>query len=104
MNNKKTMTRQEYNLKIFEQLRNNRFFNNFMERNMSNEVYEVLRDCIQDFPEQRFGQIFCNYVYPTYRDRDVMELNQVIDMLFYGSTCSDPFYEESKETFQRLVR
>lgn len=102
MNNKKTMTRQEYNFKIFEQLKSNKFFNNFMDRNMSDEVYEVLEDCIQDYPQQRFGQIFCNYVYPSYRDRDVMELNQVVDMLFYKSTCSDPFYEESEETYNRL--
>ena len=95
------MSRQNFNILILNQLKKSKFFENFMDNRMSEKVYETLDDCILDYPNQRFGQIFTNYVYPDYRERPNMTLNQVMDMMFYGSTC-DPFYEESKETYNRL--
>lgn len=46
-------------------------------------ILSVLYDIVMTFSEQRFGQIICNYVFPDYRGRD-------------------PFFEESKETFEKL--
>lgn len=96
------MTRKEYNLEIFEELKNRKFFNSFLTDEMTNEVHDVLMECINDFPEQRFGQIFTNYVYPDYRNRSDETLNHIMDMLFYGVEM-DPFFEESSESHKRLV-
>lgn len=95
------MSRQNYNILIFNQLKKSKFFESFMDGQTSEKVYNTLDECILDYPDQRFGQIFTNYVYPTYRDRQDTVLNQVMDMMFYGCTC-DPFYEESNETYNRL--
>ena len=96
------MSRQNYNIIILNQLRKSKFFESLMDEQMSGEVYDTLDDSILDYPHQRFGQIFTNYVYPDYRQRQDDVLNRVMDILFYGCTC-DPFYEESKETYNRLV-
>lgn len=95
------MSRQNFNTLILNQLKKSKFFESFMDNQMSKKVYETLDDCILDYPHQRFGQIFTNYVYPDYQQRPDMVLNQVMDMMFYGCTC-DPFYEESNETYNRL--
>lgn len=47
------------------------------------ELLGMLGELIELFPDQRFGQIICNYVLPEYRERD-------------------PFFEESKDTYNRL--
>lgn len=47
------------------------------------ELLGMLGELIELFPDQRFGQIICNYVLPEYRERD-------------------PFFEESKDTYTRL--
>lgn len=47
------------------------------------ELLGMLGELIELFPDQRFGQIICNYVLPEYRERD-------------------PFFEESKDTYDRL--
>lgn len=49
------------------------------------EIVEILSVFIEAFPEQRFGQIICNYFLPEYREKD-------------------PFFEESKDTFERLEK
>ena len=96
------MTRKEFNLKIFKHLSERKFFENFFDGETCDEIYETLADCIQDFPDQRFGQIMTNYIYPDYRQRTEHSLNQIMDVLFYGIDM-DPFYEESEDTFNRLV-
>lgn len=47
------------------------------------EILTILECLIETMPEQRFGQIICNYIFPNYRE-------------------VDPFYEESSETLKRL--
>lgn len=95
------MTRQNYNLKIIELLKEKKFFQSFFGDNMASKMYETIEDCIIDFKDQRFGQIITNYIYPDYHHRNDYALNNMMDMLFYG--CSgDPFFEESEETFNRL--
>lgn len=52
-------------------------------KDYNKEILHILEDLIEALPEQRFGQIICNYVLPDYRERD-------------------PFFEESKTTLERL--
>ena len=47
------------------------------------EILQLLGDLMIVFPDQRFGQILCNYVFPNYREED-------------------PFFEESTTTLERL--
>lgn len=47
------------------------------------EILQLLGELVTLFPDQRFGQILCNYVFPDYRERD-------------------PFYEESVATLEKL--
>ena len=49
------------------------------------EILQVLKDLMIVFPDQRFGQILCNYVFPNYREED-------------------PFFEESTTTLERLKK
>lgn len=59
--------------------------------------------CIKFFPEQRFGQIMCNYVCPSYRDYNpVLEEKECLARLFPDNP--DPFFEESIETLNRLKK
>ena len=55
------MTRQGYNRKILKEL----------------------DKLINKYPDQRFGQLIANYIFPYYRQRDI-------------------FFEESKETFENI--
>ena len=95
------MTRQDYNKIILNDLKRQDFFEKFIPDETSVEVYDILEECMEIYPDQRFGQIFTNYIYPDYRSRTEDGLNQVMDMLFYKCGC-DPFYEESSETVKRL--
>lgn len=47
------------------------------------EIVRALEAYIEALPEQRFGQIICNYFLPEYREKD-------------------PFFEESTVTLERL--
>ena len=47
------------------------------------KLVEILSRFVDAFPEQRFGQIICNYFLPEYREKD-------------------PFFEESIDTLNRL--
>lgn len=47
------------------------------------KLVEILGMLVDQFPEQRFGQIICNYFLPEYREKD-------------------PFFEESVDTLNRL--
>lgn len=59
--NKNTMTRKEANLQILE----------------------YVKQLIERYPDQRFGQIISNYVLPDYREKDI-------------------FFEESTETLNTV--
>lgn len=83
------MKRQEYNNKILYLI------------DIDEELREYLKDCIKAFPQQRFGQIICNYVCADYRSSEVSEhTKNLMNMLFPGNP--DPFFEESETTFNRL--
>lgn len=90
------MERQKYNRMILELLKKDEFFEFHMSDEKAEEVYDVLEDAIREYPNQRFGQILCNYI-----DFDNPDITS---MLFYKSRTSDPFYEESKSTYNRLVK
>ena len=47
------------------------------------EIVRALQAYVEACPEQRFGQIICNYFLPNYREQD-------------------PFFEESTVTLERL--
>lgn len=98
------MTRKDYNKIILDTLQEKKFFENFVNDDIAQDMYDIIEEKMFDCPQLRFGQIMCNQIYPDYRERNETGLNQIFDMLFYGSTCSDPFYEESEETYKRLVR
>ena len=95
------MARQDFNKKINNILSERKFFESFMDDKMSQEVYEVLDDVTASYPDQRWGQLFTNYVYPEYRQRNDSTLNNVMDIMFYGVNM-DPFFEESEDTYNRL--
>lgn len=47
------------------------------------KLVEILGMLVDQFPEQRFGQIICNYFFPEYQEKD-------------------PFFEESVDTLSRF--
>lgn len=48
------------------------------------EILEKIKELIEKFPEQRFGQIIANYVFPEYMSKDI-------------------FYEESVDTLKFML-
>ena len=62
-----------------------------------------LEDLIERYDQQRFGQIICNYVCGDYRDRKVSQFTQQFMEKFFKINF-DPFYEEPKETLERLKK
>lgn len=61
---------------------------------------EVL-SLIDRYPDQRFGQIICNYVCPDYRhETPIFSTRKFMKDIF--SINMDPFFEESSETYKRL--
>lgn len=59
---------------------------------------ELAKTC----PQQRAGQIICNYLCPDYRDTTVSdETKRILETLFPNNP--DPFFEESVTTLKRLT-
>lgn len=84
------MTRQEANFEILR----------IIEYKYS-DLVSTFNFLINTYPDQRFGQICCNYVFPDYRDTEVSEeTKQFMEDMFHIDM--DPFYEESTETLNRL--
>lgn len=48
------------------------------------EILEKIKELVERFPEQRFGQIIANYVFPEYMSKDI-------------------FYEESVDTLKSML-
>ena len=64
--------------------------------------YSDFERFIEQYPDQRFAQIVCNYICPSYRDQEPDPTEKdFMARLFPGN--SDPFYEESIETLNRLM-
>lgn len=86
--------RQEYNYKILSILKS--YF-----PEMKNKFTDIEK-CIESFPQQRFGQIICNYICPDYRNQNVNSItSSIMGSIFPGNP--DPFFEESEVTFKRLT-
>ncbi len=85
------MTRQEYNHIILDQIKNSDF----------SIISDHLEYFIDKFPDQRFGQILCNYICNDYKT----DMSVFTEMLFgwLFPNIDDPFFEESKETYNRLI-
>ena len=49
-------------------------------QNYNRKILRELEKLINKYPDQRFGQLIANYIFPYYRQRDI-------------------FFEESQETF-----
>lgn len=87
-------TRQEYNFKIYALVNQNRVLS---------KQRELLLTCIEQYSQQRFGQIICNYICPDYRDAEPsVETILIMDAFFPENP--DPFYEEPQVTYARLKR
>ena len=61
----------------------------------------LFRILSEEYPQQRAGQIICNYICPDYRSQSIStETNTILETLFPGNP--DPFFEESITTLKRL--
>lgn len=68
--------------------------------NLDEEVILKFYRYIIKHPEQRFGQIMCNYICPDYRDGNISDTTkEIMNKLFPNDP--DPFYEEPWITFKR---
>lgn len=64
---------------------------------------EAFKELAEAYPEQRAGQIFCNYLCPDYRDEEVSGGTKLILQSLFEDN-PDPFYEESVVTLKRLQK
>lgn len=88
------MTRQEANYKILAILES--------EYQGCSMIYPGIKVLIDHYPDQRFGQIICNYVCPDYRINTTMFSSVFMKLIF--PIDYDPFFEESIETLERLSK
>ena len=54
-----------------------------LRQNYNRKILRELEKLIDKYPDQRFGQLVANYIFPYYRQRDI-------------------FYEESQKTFENI--
>lgn len=107
MLNLKYMNRQKYNRKIYQHLAIDDGFNKIINKyypskDSSDLFFTYLDDVIESHPDQRFGQIMCNYVIKDYRDSEINDsTTDIKEYLFPGNP--DPFFEESHYTYYRLT-
>lgn len=91
------MNRQEYNKKILDFLIEKEYICE------DSGLCDKLKECIETFPQQRFGQIICNYICWDYRDKTISDFTEkFMNTVFPGNP--DPFFEESKYTYYRLTK
>lgn len=97
------MNRLEYNQKIYDILKDSEIgktrmlYSNFAFKSIA----EQFKEFIEEYPNQRAGQIFCNYICYDYREEcPRIETTVIMGTLFPNNY--DPFFEESSETFNRL--
>lgn len=83
--------RQEANLKIADILKGTAL----------NQLGIQLEVLAKEFPQQRAGQIICNYICSDYRDQvNSVETQAIMNFLFPEDP--DPFFEESVITLERI--
>jgi hypothetical protein len=84
--------RQNYNYQIYELIKSNSVI-----QNRADEI----KTLIEEYPSQRFAQLICNYICPDYRSPEPsVETKLIMDAFF--PDFSDPFFEESYQTYNRL--
>lgn len=54
-----------------------------LRQNYNRKILRELEKFINKYPDQRFGQLIANYIFPYYRQKDI-------------------FYEESQKTFENI--
>lgn len=92
-------TRQEFNFKISELLKGTPVGQ--LPLSVSQNFAEMFEGLSYIYPQQRAGQIICNYICPDYRSLEPCTNTRLImDSLF--PINMDPFFEESSETYNRL--
>lgn len=64
--------------------------------------YSDFERLIEQYPDQRFAQIVCNYICPSYRDQEPDPVEKSFMMRIFPNN-PDPFYEESNKTLNRLI-
>lgn len=64
------------------------------------DLDDIFQGLCEHFPQQRIGQIFCNYICPDYRRLDVTWKTRVI-MEHLFDIKMDPFFESNEETLAR---
>ena len=84
--------RQEYNKKILEKVSDAPW--------MTNRLRDKIQEMIEMCPDQRWGQIFVNYIWPVLYDQENPE--KIIEIQDYFGWIYDPFFEESKETYNNI--
>lgn len=96
-------------MNIKEQIKSRKDCNIKIAYILANHNEELVRGIARDFldlanryPDQRAGQIICNYICGDYRDPERLNPTKVIlEALFPGNP--DPFFEESYITLKRLT-
>ena len=97
--------RQNFNKQILTLLKFDEFFNSMLEyHNVVVEFFENVNEKIEAYPEQRFGQIITNYIFWDYRDKYPSHVTVGCMDYLFGDCYCDPFYEESNETYRRIIR
>lgn len=81
-------TRLEYNEKILELIKDE----------VSDDTYTLLAEKVHEFPQQRFGQLIVNYLYIS------NTVEKEVQKIFPSYPQRDPFFEESSETCERLLK
>lgn len=81
-------TRLEYNEKILELIKDE----------VSDGTYALLEEKVHEFPQQRFGQLMVNYLYIS------NTVEKEVQKIFPSYPQRDPFFEESSETYERLLK
>ena len=85
--------RQKWNYKVLDLLKESYAI-------LNNNIFEL----IKEYPNQRFGQIICNYICPDYRDKNPSYTTEIWLRTDLFSKDIDFFYEEPWETFNRLSK
>ena len=87
-------TRQEYNKKILAKILTAPW--------LTISIKEKLMGLIEKYPDQRWGQLFVNYIFPDFYEEGLF--SNVQEIMDYFNWSYDPFFEESKETYENLKK
>lgn len=99
------MTRQEANFKIANILKDLPIGNlQFHLTDGTAILFSEFFKCLsEEYPQQRAGQIICNYICPDYRFQNISEETKTIMETLFPINF-DPFFEESTITLERCAK